>query len=64
MPVKFISGDLFLSKAHTFAHGVNTKGRMGAGIAVDFKKLSKTMFNEYLRKCRSGELQPGGYHLY
>lgn len=64
MPVKFVNGDLFLSQAMTFAQGVNTKGRMGAGIAVEFKKLSKPMFNEYLKLCRSGELLPGGYHLY
>lgn len=64
MPLKFVSGYLFLSQAQTLAQGVNTKGRMGSGIIVEFKGLSKQMFIEYLKLCRSGELLPDGYHLY
>ena len=57
------SGDLFLSKAQTLAHGVNCSGRMGAGIAAEFKKRFPEMFAEYRRRCRGGELQPGGAYL-
>jgi O-acetyl-ADP-ribose deacetylase (regulator of RNase III) len=64
MPVRFVSGDLFLSGAQTLAHGVNCRGRMGAGIAVEFKRQYPTMSQEYRRRCRVGDLQPGEIFLW
>jgi O-acetyl-ADP-ribose deacetylase (regulator of RNase III) len=63
MAVFFTRGDLFLSGAHTIAHGVNCRGKMGAGIAREFKRRFPQMFKEYRRRCYSGELRPGGYFL-
>ena len=63
MAVFFTRGDLFLSGAHTIAHGVNCAGKMGAGIAREFKRRYPQMFDEYRRRCSSGELRPGGYFL-
>jgi O-acetyl-ADP-ribose deacetylase (regulator of RNase III) len=63
MAVSFTRGDLFLSGAHTIAHGVNCEGKMGAGIAREFKRRYPQMFKEYRRRCLSGELRPGEYFL-
>ena len=64
MPVRFVSGDLFLSRAQTLPHGVNCRGRMGAGIALDFRRRFPEMFEEYRRRCRQGTLRPGGALLW
>jgi O-acetyl-ADP-ribose deacetylase (regulator of RNase III) len=63
MAVRFVTGDLFLSKAQTLAHGVNTRDKMGRGIAVEFKLRFPGMYEEYRRRCRTGELLPGGVYL-
>ena len=55
MPIKYVSGDIFLNQhnVQAFAHGCNCQGVMGAGIAVRFKKDYPEMFNEYRRLCKS-----------
>ena len=63
MPIKYVSGDLFLTEAQTLAHGCNCRGRMGAGVAREFKARFPGMFKEYRRRCHSGEFQTGGYYL-
>lgn len=64
MPLQIVRGDLFLSGAQTLAHGCNTRGRMGAGIAVAFKERFPDMFRDYRRQCRNGTFQPGQIALY
>lgn len=64
MSLKFISGDLFQSDAQTIGHGCNCRGRMGAGIAVEFKRRYPVMFQEYRRRCHKGEFRPGDVYLY
>ena len=59
MGLHFVSGDLFLSDTQTLAHGVNCRGRMGAGVAAEFRRIAPEMFKEYRRKCHHGLLQPG-----
>lgn len=54
------TGDLFTSEAHALAHGVNTQGRMGSGIAKQFRLTYPEMFSEYQRICHDGLLAPGG----
>jgi O-acetyl-ADP-ribose deacetylase (regulator of RNase III) len=39
-------------------------GSMGAGIAVEFRRRWPEMYAEYRRLYRSGELQPGGIHVF
>ena len=63
MPVEYVAGDLFLSGAQALAHGCNCRGRMGAGIAVEFKRRFPEMYHEYRRRCRAGEFTPGNYYL-
>lgn len=56
-----IQGDLFaVPDLDALAHGVNTIGVMGAGIAVRFAAYWPAMFRGYERACRTGELRPGG----
>ncbi len=52
-----------LSRAHVLAHGVNCEGRMGAGIAVEFKRRFPSMFTRYREMCNDGRLTPGGVYL-
>jgi O-acetyl-ADP-ribose deacetylase (regulator of RNase III) len=64
MPIHYLRGDLFLSRAQTLAHGVNCRGRMGAGIAVEFRRRAPEMFQEYRRRCHHQLLRPGDLFLW
>lgn len=64
MTVEYISGDLFLSRAQTLAHGVNCRGRMGAGIAVEFRRRFPKMYKDYRQRCHREELRPGDLFLW
>jgi len=44
--------------------GVNTLGRMGAGIAVEFRRRWPTMYDAYAEACQWGCLRPGGIFVY
>lgn len=58
-------GDIFTSDAKAIGHGVNCKGKMGAGIAKQFRsKFPKEYFEEYERVCLSGDLTPGKIHMW
>lgn len=47
-------GDLFgYSNAHVLAHGCNTMGYMGAGIAKTFRSLYPEMYVLYKQRCLS-----------
>ena len=64
MSVYFRSGDLFRSSAQTLAHGCNCKGKMGAGIAQEFKRQFPEMYRTYRQRCFRGQIKPGGHYLY
>ena|SRR5687768_1165774 len=55
MPVKYVSGDLFMNKfgVQALAHGCNCQGIMGAGIAVGFRERYPAMYEEYRRLCKA-----------
>lgn len=59
MTVTHRHGDLFSADAPALAQGVNCRGVMGAGIAVQFRKRYPTMFQAYVGLCGSGDLKPG-----
>lgn len=67
MTFQIIKGDLF-DPSHNFdglAQGVNTKGIMGAGIAVEFRKRWPAMFEEYKTLCNEfTDVLPGLLHTY
>lgn len=60
----FKTGDVFTSDAGAIAHGVNTQGVMGAGIAKQFRERYPDMYSQYRRECQFGRLQPGGMMAY
>lgn len=65
MPVSYQKSDLFSNtKAQVFAHGTNTYGAMGAGIAVEFKRRFPEMYEEYKEQCRTGAYVPGTVMLW
>lgn len=53
------SGDLFTSGIRAIGHGINIRGRMGAGIAKAFSTLYPDMFEEYRALCESGDIRVG-----
>lgn len=64
MPIEYRFGDLFTSDAQALAHGCNTKGLMGAGIALQFQNRYPEMFTDYRIKCLTGQFVPGSYYAY
>lgn len=67
MTFQIIKGDLF-DPSHNFdalAQGTNTKGKMGAGIAVPFREKWPSMFDEYEKLCTDyTDILPGLLHTY
>jgi O-acetyl-ADP-ribose deacetylase (regulator of RNase III) len=57
--LRYKTGDLFESGLPALAHGVNCRGVMGAGIAVQFADRYPLMYKIYRDTCRSGKLHPG-----
>lgn len=62
--MKVIVGDMFESKAQTLVNTVNTVGVMGKGIALEFKKRFPDMFEDYLARCRAGQVKLGEPYLF
>lgn len=54
--ITWTEGDLFTCGITAIAHGVNCRGVMGAGIAVEFRRRWPQMFESYRKRC----LKPGG----
>lgn len=58
-------GDLFDQRdVGAIAQGVNCMGRMGAGIAVLFRRRWPLMFMDYANECELGLLVLGGLHAW
>lgn len=53
------SGNLFDTELSSIAHGVNTQGLMGAGIAKAFRSLYPQNYEMYRTACKTGRLKPG-----
>jgi O-acetyl-ADP-ribose deacetylase (regulator of RNase III) len=60
----YIDGDLFQSPAKVLVNTVNTKGVMGKGIALEFKRIYPEMFHKYRALCERGEFDVGTLYLY
>lgn len=59
MTIKHVTGDLFSLNVQAIGHGVNCKGVMGSGIAVEFKRRHQIMFEHYRQICERNLLQLG-----
>jgi O-acetyl-ADP-ribose deacetylase (regulator of RNase III) len=58
--ITWVAGDLFASGLPAIAHGVNCRGVMGAGIAVQFRQRWPEMFDSYRQRCaKRGGMIPG-----
>ena len=62
--ISYVIGNLFESPAQTLVNTVNTRGVMGKGIALTFKRVYPEMFREYQRLCEAKELRVGTLFLY
>lgn len=58
------TGNLFDAETDAIGHGVNCKGLMGAGIAVQFRNRWPDMYSEYRKLCLEGLLSPGQIYPY
>jgi len=54
-------GNLFDTDATCIGHGVNCRGVMGHGIAVEFKKRFPTNYEKYRDWCKRELLHPGTF---
>lgn len=57
-------GNFLEADTEAIVNTVNTKGVMGKGIALQFKKAFPDMYNEYKKECLSGKIQIGKMHVY
>ena len=62
--MKILIGDILQSKAQTLINTVNCVGVMGKGIALEFKERFPEMYEDYLLRCKRGEVKPGLPYLY
>lgn len=62
--MKILVGDILQSTAQTLINTVNCVGVMGKGIALEFKNRFPEMHEDYLDRCKRGEVKPGLPYLY
>ncbi|MGH3923662.1 MAG: type II toxin-antitoxin system antitoxin DNA ADP-ribosyl glycohydrolase DarG [Pseudonocardiaceae bacterium] len=62
--VHVLTGDIFESGAQTLVNTVNTEGVMGKGIALQFKQRYPDMYEDYLDRCKRGEVRLGRPYIY
>ena len=62
--ITYIDGNLFESPAKVLVNTVNTKGVMGKGLALKFKRIYPHMFEIYRDYCEQGRLEIGRLFLY
>ncbi len=62
--VEVVMGDIVESKAQTLVNTVNTVGVMGKGIALQFRKRFPDMHEDYVRRCKAGQVKLGQPYLY
>ena len=64
MVIKYTKGDIFESQCQAIINTVNCEGKMGKGLAYQFKKKFPEMEQDYVKVCEHGELYPGKLHIY
>lgn len=64
MVIKYTKGDIFESQCQAIINTVNCEGKMGKGLAYQFKKKFPEMEQDYIKACKKGELYPGKLHIY
>lgn len=64
MVVRVLIGDLFESQVQTLVNTVNCVGIMGKGIALGFKERFPAMYQDYLARCKAGQVKLGQPYIY
>ena len=59
-----MTGNLFDTTAPAIGHGINVMGRMGAGIAVQFRERYPEMHRVYVELCENYAIHPGDVMLW
>ena len=62
--VDILVGDIFESPAQTLTNTINTVGIMGKGIALGFRQRFPDMYDDYVRRCRRGDVKLGEPYLF
>lgn len=62
--VEVIKGDIFQSRAQTLVNTVNCVGIMGKGLALEFKKRFPGMYQDYVKRCKKGQVRLGEPYLF
>lgn len=62
--VKVIKGDIFNSNAQTLVNTVNCVGVMGKGLALEYKKRFPGMYQDYVQRCKKGQVRLGEPYLF
>lgn len=62
--IKVLIGNLFESKAQTWVNTVNCVGVMGKGVALEFKNRFPDMYEDYMARCKRGEVKLGRPYLF
>jgi len=62
--MKLTHGNLLAAPAEALVNTVNTVGIMGRGIALQFKQAYPTMFRDYERACKAGEVTLGKVQVF
>jgi O-acetyl-ADP-ribose deacetylase (regulator of RNase III) len=62
--IEFRQGDIFASGCESLVSPVNCVGKMGKGLALEFRRRFPKMFLDYKRACDSGRLKPGLMHVW
>lgn len=57
-------GNILESEAQTLVNTVNCVGVMGKGIALKFKERFPDMFEDYVERCKRGEVKLGQPYIY
>lgn len=63
MPIEQGFGNLLTADVEALVNTVNTRGVMGKGLALQFKKAFPDAFTSYDRACRAGEVRVGQMHV-
>lgn len=59
--ILFKNGDIFESKCEAIVNTVNTKGVMGKGLALEFKKRFPQNFIAYKKACTENKVTVSSY---
>jgi O-acetyl-ADP-ribose deacetylase (regulator of RNase III) len=61
--IEITRGDLFAVEVEAIVNPVNTRGVMGKGLALAFKKKFPDAFRAYAKACERGEVVVGQMHV-